>query len=63
MAFFGLRKWPTPVLKPIWPFMAAGAVTFYLVSSLQDAAVRSPEYSSDPKNPHAQRIAAQSPHH
>lgn len=27
-------------LKPMWPFMAAGTITFYLVAKLQDAAVR-----------------------
>ncbi|KAG8967889.1 Golgi-to-ER vesicle coat component [Tulasnella sp. 425] len=38
---FGLRKWPTPVAKPLWPFGVAAALTFYLVSGLQDAAVQS----------------------
>ncbi|KAL5529468.1 hypothetical protein ACEPAG_5453 [Sanghuangporus baumii] len=57
MAFFGLRKWPTPVLKPMAPFIAASAVTFYLVSSLQDMAVRSKTYANDPKNPYAAQIA------
>lgn len=28
------------VLKPMWPFIVAGGVTFYLVSKAQDAAVK-----------------------
>jgi len=58
MAFFGLRKWPTPVrpifqsssvcgkphysqiVKPLWPFMLASGVTFYLISKAQDSGVR-----------------------
>lgn len=37
MAFFGFRKYPTPVLKPMYPFLIGGAVTFYLVASAQKA--------------------------
>ncbi|KZV71955.1 hypothetical protein PENSPDRAFT_378862 [Peniophora sp. CONT] len=62
MALFGMRKWPTPVMKPLWPFIAASGVTFYLVSKVQDAAVRSPEYAKDPKNPYAQQIAKEAHH-
>ncbi|KAG7442513.1 uncharacterized protein BT62DRAFT_936069 [Guyanagaster necrorhizus] len=57
MAFLGLRKWPTPVFKPLWPFITAGLVTIYGVSQIQDSAVRSPAYAEDPKNPYAARIA------
>ncbi|KIO28869.1 hypothetical protein M407DRAFT_71227, partial [Tulasnella calospora MUT 4182] len=63
LIMFGLRKWPTPVAKPLWPFGVAAALTFYLVSGLQDAAVQSEQYRHDPKNPHAQKIAATSGHH
>ena len=28
------------VMKPLWPFIAASGITFYLVSKVQDAAVR-----------------------
>ncbi|EPQ57795.1 hypothetical protein GLOTRDRAFT_71680 [Gloeophyllum trabeum ATCC 11539] len=62
MAFLGLRKWPTPVAKPMWPFIAASGLTFYLVSKMQDAAVKSPEFANDPKNPYAEQIARQSHH-
>ncbi|KAL0946383.1 hypothetical protein HGRIS_012613 [Hohenbuehelia grisea] len=50
-------------LKPMWPFMAAGALTFYLVAKVQDTAVRSPEYASDPRNPYAPQIAKEGAHH
>ena len=74
MAFFGLRKWPTPVsamfslrvdidytrghlfnlhpdshlvpvllaqvFRPLWPFFAAGGITYFLVSKAQDMGVR-----------------------
>ncbi|KAG8984412.1 hypothetical protein FRB90_005346 [Tulasnella sp. 427] len=51
------------VAKPLWPFGVAAALTFFLVSGLQDAAVQSEQYRQDPKNPHAQKIAATSAHH
>ncbi|KAG9008940.1 hypothetical protein FRB94_005506 [Tulasnella sp. JGI-2019a] len=63
MPLFGLRKWPTPVMKPLWPFAVASTVTFYLVSKAQDAASQSEEYRANPKNPYAQKIAAQAAHH
>ncbi|KZP29029.1 hypothetical protein FIBSPDRAFT_851855 [Athelia psychrophila] len=63
MAFLGLRKWPTPVLKPIWPFLAGGAITFYLVGKGQDAAVRSEEHRNNPKNPYAAQIAQENAAH
>ncbi|KIK79424.1 hypothetical protein PAXRUDRAFT_161335 [Paxillus rubicundulus Ve08.2h10] len=62
MAFLGLRKWPTPVLKPMAPFIAASAVTFYLVSQMQDMGVRSEAYAKDPKNPYAAQIAKETHH-
>ncbi|KAJ7293174.1 ATP synthase j chain-domain-containing protein [Mycena rebaudengoi] len=45
------------VVKPLWPFMAAAVISLYGVSKLQDAAVRSPAYAKDPKNPYAAQIA------
>ncbi|KAF7316736.1 hypothetical protein HMN09_00406700 [Mycena chlorophos] len=57
MAFLGWRKWPTPILRPYWPFMVAAGVSLYGVSKLQDMAVRAPSYANDPKNPYAAAIA------
>ncbi|KAG7097608.1 hypothetical protein E1B28_004942 [Marasmius oreades] len=62
MAFAGLRKWPTPFARPLWPFMVAGSITIYFVGKIQDKAVRSPEYAKHPKNPYAAQIAAESHH-
>jgi len=59
MAFLGLRKWPTPVAKPMWPFFAASVLTYYLVSKVQDMGVKSDEYANDPRNPYAAQIAKQ----
>ncbi|KIM77481.1 hypothetical protein PILCRDRAFT_825258 [Piloderma croceum F 1598] len=60
MSFLGLRKWPTPVMKPMWPFMAAAGITFYLISVGQAKGIRSPEYRNDPKNPYAAQLAKES---
>ncbi|KAF8898757.1 ATP synthase j chain-domain-containing protein, partial [Infundibulicybe gibba] len=57
MAFLGMRKWPTPFAKPLWPFMVAGSLTMYLVSRAQDSSVRSAEFRNDPRNPYAAQIA------
>ncbi|CCE30785.1 hypothetical protein E4U22_004081 [Claviceps purpurea] len=37
MSIFGMRRWPAPVLKPMWPFFAAGIVVMYGVNTIQDA--------------------------
>ncbi|KAF9255375.1 hypothetical protein L218DRAFT_354069 [Marasmius fiardii PR-910] len=62
MAFLGLRKWPTPIVRPLWPFLVAGSVTIYFIDKIQTQAVRSPEYATHPKNPYAAQIAAESHH-
>ncbi|KAJ7655217.1 ATP synthase j chain-domain-containing protein [Mycena polygramma] len=59
MAFLGWRKWPTPILKPLWPFMVAASISLYGISKLQDMSVRSPEWAKDPRNPYAAQIAAE----
>ena len=50
MAFFGFRAYPTPILKPLWPFFASSAIVYYCVSKMQYAGVRSETYAKDPKN-------------
>ncbi|KAK7064566.1 ATP synthase j chain-domain-containing protein [Favolaschia claudopus] len=59
MAFLGWRKWPTPILKPYWPFMVAATISLYGISKLQDSAVRSGDFAKDPRNPYAAQIAAE----
>ena len=51
MAFFGFRAYPTPVLKPMWPFFIAAGVVFVGVNKLQSIAVSTEEASKDPRNP------------
>lgn len=63
MAFLGLRKWPVPVAKPLWPFVAASGITLYLVSKAQEAGVKSEEFRNDPRNPYAAQVAKESQHH
>nr|XP_031858772.1 uncharacterized protein CI109_005868 [Kwoniella shandongensis]KAA5525844.1 hypothetical protein CI109_005868 [Kwoniella shandongensis] len=50
---FGLRAWPTPIAKPLWPFMVSAGLVVVGVWKLQDMAVSSPEALKDPKNPFA----------
>ncbi|KAG1823809.1 ATP synthase j chain-domain-containing protein, partial [Suillus subaureus] len=50
------------VLRPMAPFLAASAVTFYLVSKMQEMGVRSETYAKDPKNPYGAQIAKEAHH-
>jgi F-type H+-transporting ATPase subunit j len=45
MAFFGFRKYSTPVLRPMYPFIIGGAVTFYLVASAQKAMLQGEQHA------------------
>jgi len=56
---FGFRAWPTPVMRPLWPFLAGGAITWYYVAKIQHMGVSTPEALKDPKNPYAPSIAKQ----
>ena len=38
---FGLRKFNTPILRPIAPFFVGGATVFYLVAKAQSAMIDS----------------------
>ncbi|KAF8802894.1 hypothetical protein BYT27DRAFT_7196227 [Phlegmacium glaucopus] len=62
MAFLGLRKWPTPVLKPLWPFIISGTFTMYLLAKVQDSSVKSAEWRHDPRNPYAAQLAKNALH-
>ncbi|KAK4227365.1 ATP synthase j chain-domain-containing protein [Podospora fimiseda] len=46
-----LKKFPTPVLRPMAPFLAAAAVIAYGVNSAQNAMMNSDEFKNDPRNP------------
>ncbi|KAM5536514.1 hypothetical protein V8D89_009791 [Ganoderma adspersum] len=62
MSFLGLRKWPTPVAKPMWPFVTASVLTWFLVGKMQDLGVKSEGFRNDPRNPYAAQIAKEAHH-
>jgi len=62
MSFFGLRKFPVPILRPLWPFFVAGSVVFYGVNRLQEMGIRSEGFVNDPRNPYTQLIAKEKHH-
>ncbi|KIM40401.1 hypothetical protein M413DRAFT_446582 [Hebeloma cylindrosporum] len=62
MAFLGLRKWPTPIVKPLWPFMVAGSFTVYLFAKAQESGIRSAQWRNDARNPYAAELAKESLH-
>ncbi|KAL2121704.1 hypothetical protein VTJ04DRAFT_2159 [Mycothermus thermophilus] len=56
MSWFGvtpLKKFPTPVLRPMAPFLAAALVIGYGINSAQNAMMNTPEFKNDPRNPNA----------
>ncbi|KAK4157403.1 ATP synthase j chain-domain-containing protein [Chaetomidium leptoderma] len=56
MSWLGIapfKKFPTPVLRPMAPFLAAAAVIAYGVNSAQNALMGSDEFKNDPRNPNA----------
>ncbi|KAI9283555.1 ATPase, F0 complex, subunit J [Umbelopsis sp. AD052] len=48
---FGLRKFSTPVLRPMAPFFIGTVAIIYLVGKAQTAMIESDEYKNDPRNP------------
>ncbi|KAN0085771.1 ATP synthase j chain domain containing protein [Tylopilus felleus] len=61
--FFWRGRFNTPVIRPMAPFLAASAITFYLVGQMQELGVRSETYAKDPKNPYAAQIAREAESH
>lgn len=49
---FTLCRYPTPIVKPLWPFMVAAGITFFGVNYVQNQGVSTPEARKDPKNPY-----------
>ncbi|AGO12506.1 AaceriAER163Wp [[Ashbya] aceris (nom. inval.)] len=45
------KKFPTPVLKPYWPFFASGAAIYWVMSKVADASANSAEFINDPRHP------------
>ncbi|KAG0675098.1 atp18 subunit J of the mitochondrial F1F0 ATP synthase [Kluyveromyces marxianus] len=46
-----VKRFPTPVLKPYWPFFAGGAIMLYAISKAADLSANSKEFINDPRNP------------
>lgn len=46
-----LKKFPTPLLKPYWPFFVGGAVVYYTFAKVSDLSANSSEFINDPRNP------------
>jgi F-type H+-transporting ATPase subunit j len=36
MRFLGMKVYPTPVLRPLWPFAVGGVITWFLINDAQD---------------------------
>ena len=51
MTFLGMRKYPTPVQKPMMPFFIGGVVMFFAMNSLAGSLMESDEWKHDPRNP------------
>ncbi|CAK7905595.1 ATP synthase subunit J, mitochondrial [[Candida] anglica] len=44
-------SFPTPVLKPFWPFLAGASITYFLVYKGSVASMNSDEFINDPRHP------------
>lgn len=51
MTLFGMRKYPTPVNKPMMPFYVGGVVMLLAINSLAGAMMDTAEFRNDPRNP------------
>ncbi|PVF99215.1 hypothetical protein CPB86DRAFT_784019 [Serendipita vermifera] len=59
----GFRAWPTPIVRPLWPFMAGGVIVWFGLSKVQAMGVSTHDAIKDPKNPYAPALAKQQGHH
>ncbi|CDO53326.1 similar to Saccharomyces cerevisiae YML081C-A ATP18 Subunit of the mitochondrial F1F0 ATP synthase [Geotrichum candidum] len=52
MALFGsFKKYPTPIVKPLWPFFIATGVVAFGISKAATASMNSEEFYNDPRHP------------
>jgi F-type H+-transporting ATPase subunit j len=51
---FGFRAYPTPILKPLGPFIAGAVIVFWATNSLQNSMLKSEEFKKDPRNPYGE---------
>lgn len=52
---FGFRAYPTPIWKPLGPFIIGAGIVFWGVNSLQNAMLESDEFKKDPRNPYGEQ--------
>ncbi|KAK9381528.1 ATP synthase j chain-domain-containing protein [Kockiozyma suomiensis] len=50
-SFLGWKKYPTPIMKPLWPFAVGAVVTYYAIGKAATAMMDSDEFKNDPRNP------------
>ncbi|ODQ78781.1 hypothetical protein BABINDRAFT_38555 [Babjeviella inositovora NRRL Y-12698] len=50
-AFLAYKKFPTPLLKPYWPFMLGMAATAVLINQAKELSQDSDEFINHPKHP------------
>lgn len=46
-----MKRFPTPILKPYWPFFVGGVAVYWLVGKAAEASANSSEFINDPRNP------------
>lgn len=56
------KKFPAPVLRPMWPFYAAGLIIAYGVNSFANVLMATDEYKNDPRNPNFKNKPTSSGH-
>lgn len=49
------KKFPTPLLKPYWPFFVSGVVVYYMMGKAADMSANTSEFINDPRNPRFNR--------
>lgn len=50
-----LKRYPTPVLKPYWPFFVGGLLVYWGASKFTNTMLHVDEYVNDPRNPRFSR--------
>lgn len=47
-----MKAYPTPMLKPLYPFLLGAGISFYLFSNVAKSMSQAPAYVNDPRNPY-----------
>lgn len=46
-----LKRYPTPILRPYWPFFVGGLIVYWGASKFSNAMLHADEFVNDPRNP------------